>query len=160
MPAASLKNAAQRAADKAYREGAFPYGLFYWGPTLDGTIIRDYPLNEFQNGHFTKVPLMVDHSSYEAWLFVNASVKTDEEVTELLEKLWPTADDNYIEEVFQQYPSSTYNATIMDGLALAANASDAYARMNAIFGDITINCATAYVAEAVTKPGLTAYKSK
>lgn len=160
MSAASLQNAAQRAADKAYLEGDFPYGLFYWGPTLDGTIIRDYPLNEFQNGHFTKMPILVDHNSFEAWPFVNASVKTDGEVTELLEKMWPTAGDSYIEGVFQQYPYSTYNATIMDGLGLAVNVNDAYARMHAIFGDVTINCATAYVAEAVTKAGLTAYKSK
>lgn len=170
MTGTSLKDAAQRAMDKAYHDDDYAYGLFYWGPTLDGTIIRDYPLNEFQNGHFTKVPLMVDHDSFEAYYFLNASVQTDQEVRQTLRKLWPTSNDSYIDEVFQQYPSSTYNATIMEGLTIIdelekatgmnITLGDAYSRMHAIFGDVTTNCATSYIAEAVTRTGLTAYKSE
>lgn len=43
----------------------YGYGDFYFGPTVDGTFIRDLPSNEFQNGHFAKVPLITNRDGYE-----------------------------------------------------------------------------------------------
>ena len=43
----------------------YGYGDFYYGPSVDGTIIKDLPSNEFKQGHFTKVPLLLDRDGYE-----------------------------------------------------------------------------------------------
>jgi len=64
-------DAAAQAAEAAgfdTRPMYYGYGDFYWGPSVDGEIIRDLPSNEFKQGHFTKVPLLVDHDGYEGKL--------------------------------------------------------------------------------------------
>jgi len=43
----------------------YGYGDFYYGPSVDGEYVRDLPSNEFKQGHFSKVPLLVDHDGYE-----------------------------------------------------------------------------------------------
>ena len=37
----------------------------YYGPSVDGQIIRDLPSNEFKQGHFSKIPLIVDRDGFE-----------------------------------------------------------------------------------------------
>ena len=53
VPESQLLTAQQNAYNRAYRQ-YYGYGDFYFGPTVDGTIIRDLPSYEFQRGHFTK----------------------------------------------------------------------------------------------------------
>lgn len=38
---------------------------FYYGPFVDGTVIRDLPSNEFKRGSFHNVPLLIDHNAQE-----------------------------------------------------------------------------------------------
>lgn len=48
-----------------YEAGNYAFGDFYYGPTVDGDIIRDYPQKELEAGHFSKVALLTDHSAFE-----------------------------------------------------------------------------------------------
>ena len=62
----SLKIATQQTYIDAYNSdpGLYAFGDFYYGPSVDGDLIRDLPSNEWKQGHFTKVPLLVDHNGY------------------------------------------------------------------------------------------------
>lgn len=66
LDSASLKIAAQQTYIDAYNSdpGLYAFGDFYYGPSVDGDLIRDLPSNEWKQGHFTKVPLVVDHNGY------------------------------------------------------------------------------------------------
>lgn len=52
------------ASQQSYLDAGTGYGDFYYGPSVDGDAIRDLPSNEFKQGHFTKVPLLVDHGKH------------------------------------------------------------------------------------------------
>ena len=56
----TLTGAMQATINTGYAEGYYGWGDFYYGPAVDGEIIRDLPSNEFKQGHFTKVPLIVN----------------------------------------------------------------------------------------------------
>ena len=66
IDSASLKIAAQQTYIDAYNSdpGLYAFGDFYYGPSVDGDLIRDLPSNEWKQSHFTKVPLLVDHDGY------------------------------------------------------------------------------------------------
>lgn len=49
------------------------FGDFYWGPVVDYEFLRELPSEAFKQGHFYKVPLLVDHDQYEGEIFSNAS---------------------------------------------------------------------------------------
>lgn len=66
LDSATLKRAAQQTFVDAYNSdpALYAFGDFYYGPSVDGDVIRDLPSNEWKQGHFTKVPLLVDHDGY------------------------------------------------------------------------------------------------
>lgn len=56
----ALIDAMQYTLRTGFFEGWYGWGDFYYGPTVDGVAIRDLPSNEFKQGHFSKVPLIVN----------------------------------------------------------------------------------------------------
>jgi carboxylesterase type B len=56
----SLINAMQASLMSDGWTSSYGWGDFYYGPAVDGDVIRDLPSNEFKRGHFTKVPLIVN----------------------------------------------------------------------------------------------------
>lgn len=75
LDSASLKRAAQQTFVDAYNSnpGLYAFGDFYYGPSVDGDVIRDLPSNEWKQGHFTKVPLLVDHDGYVRYISTTKS---------------------------------------------------------------------------------------
>jgi hypothetical protein len=71
-----LKAATQQTYINGYKPQLYGYGDFYYGPSVDGDIIRDLPSNEWKQGHFTKTPLLVDRNGYEGYGFSNQSELT------------------------------------------------------------------------------------
>ncbi|KAK5108211.1 hypothetical protein LTR62_008667 [Meristemomyces frigidus] len=61
----TLIAAMQKSLDTGYLNKVYGWGDFYYGPAVDGDIIRDLPSTEFKRGHFTKVPLIVNRDGYE-----------------------------------------------------------------------------------------------
>lgn len=170
LSVSKIKTATYVAANKAYEAGQFVYGTFYWGPVIDGEIIRDAPLAEFQNGHFTKVPVMVDRDEYEGFSFTNPRTANSEDIVSALETLWQGESSISPEEVLEQYPLSPFNASLLDGLrglddilgSIGENItlSDAYGALQAIVGDAVINCPSSFIAGTAAKAGVPAYKSE
>ncbi|KAK4996355.1 hypothetical protein LTR66_004013 [Elasticomyces elasticus] len=122
----------------------YGYGDFYYGPSVDGNIIRDLPSNEFKQGHFTKVPLLVDREGYEGAGFSNKSETTKAEETADFQTLFPYAKQSFFDRLYELYPASSFNATFW--------------QRQSIFGDFIINCPTYYMSTAVSDWGLPVWK--
>lgn len=111
---------------------------------MDGDVIRDLPSNEWKQGHFTKVPLLVDRDGYEGFSFSNQSLLTTEGTTADLQQLFPYAKQHFFDRLYQLYPTEAYNSTFW--------------QRQALFGDFIINCPTYYMAAASSDAGVPTYK--
>lgn len=139
-----LANATQKTYTSGFATGNYGFGDFYYGPYVDGCIIRDLPSQEFKQGHFTKVPLMVNRDGYEGVSFSNRNETTMAEETMDLQRLFPYAKQSFSDRLYQLYPASAFNSTF-------------YQRAQ-LFGDFIIDCPTYYMASAVSDWGNPAYK--
>jgi carboxylesterase type B len=107
-------------------------------------VIRDLPSNEWKQGHFTKVPLLVDRDGYEGFCFSNQSVLTTEGTTADLQQLFPNAKQHFFDRLYQLYPPEAYNSTFW--------------QRQTLFGDFIVNCPTYYMATAMADEGIPTYK--
>jgi len=106
-----LKVATQETYKKAYAAEEYGHGNFYYGPYIDGTLIQNLPSHEFATGRFTKVPVMVNRETYEGFTFSNQSMTTTLEEIQDLRVQFPSGDENFISQVFEMYPSASFNST-------------------------------------------------
>lgn len=161
-----IKLATQLSYERSYNSGDFAYGTYYWGPAVDGHILRERPLEAFSQGHFHKVPILINHDGNEGFTFTNTSLATESEVITDLQRLWP--EKTFLAELLALYPDSLYNTSMIEDLtavqaleaALGApiSLSNAFVRRESLFGDALVNCPTAYIASAASKAGLATYK--
>lgn len=166
LPLSDIKLATQLSYERSYNSGDFAYGTYYWGPAVDGHILRERPLEAFSRGHFHKVPILINRDGNEGFTFTNTSLATEYEVISDLERLWP--EKTFLAELLALYPDSLYNTSMIENLtavqALEAalgtpiSLSDAFVRRESLFGDALVNCPTAYIASAASKAGLATYK--
>lgn len=63
LPESTLALLGQRVENASYPTGGDGYGVYYYGPVVDGEFVRDLPDVEFKRGHFYDVPLLVDHDA-------------------------------------------------------------------------------------------------
>lgn len=78
---------------------------------MDKKVIKDLPSKEFKAGHFTKIPILLDHEGYEGYTFTNQSIITQSQGTSDLQILYPYADDKFIDDLYELYPASDFNST-------------------------------------------------
>jgi carboxylesterase type B len=186
LPYDTLATAIQAAYTSAYRAGRYGFGDHYYGPSVDGSVIRDLPSNEFEQGHFCRVPLLTDRETYEGEsssfandgtislthiletgaLFTNISITNTAEINPDLQKLWPAAETSFFTRLNQLYPLSAFTGSYFDNpffIALGsliptlANNSPFW-KLSAIFGDFIINCPTYYMGAAFSHAGLPIWK--
>ncbi|SMY21325.1 unnamed protein product [Zymoseptoria tritici ST99CH_1A5] len=132
------------ASAKTYFDGETGYGDYYYGPSVDGSIIRDLPSNELKQGHFSKVPLLTDHARYEGTIFTDKASTTEVQVTDDAHHLFPYAGQDFFDRLYQLYPLDAYNSTFF--------------QRQQFFGDFIISCPTYYMASASADAGLPTYK--
>lgn len=126
----------QQVENRTYPGPQNGFGTFYWGPVIDNKFIRQLPGNEFKQGNFHKVPILLDHEAYEGYGFSNQSVNTLEEETMDAMNVFPSAGPSFFSRLYQLYPRSAYNSTFF--------------QRQTWFGDFIINCPTYYMATAFT----------
>jgi carboxylesterase type B len=177
LPIKELVKAGDKSHTTARKAQELASGLFYWGPTVDGTIIKDFPLNEFDNGHFSKVPLLTDRNEFEGVVFTNFSLTNTDDVIEDLSVVWPDKPRSTLVKLLNMYPATLYNGVILQDIMLVSILKlikginsitqwltgktilpDAVMQRQAIFGDVLINCPSNYIANGVSAAGLDAYK--
>lgn len=71
LPYNTLATAIQSTYILGYQAGLYGHGDFYYGPSVDGSIILDLPSNEFERGHFSRIPLLTDRETYEGQYFLS-----------------------------------------------------------------------------------------
>jgi hypothetical protein len=128
----------------AYENGHYAFGDFYFGPSVDGEVIRQLPSQEFKQGHFTRVPLFVNHNALEGYAFSDQNMEGKEDALRDVKTLFPNARESFISRLFDLYPASDFNSTFLQR-----------ARW---FGDFIIDCPTYYMATAVSDYGSPVYK--
>lgn len=144
MPEADLAVAAQKTYDTGYALLEYGFGDFYYGPYVDGDIIRGLPSHEFSQGHFAKVPLLTNREGYEGVVFSNSSQTTSAELVTDLKTLFPSATQSFFSRLLQLYPRDGFNSTFF--------------QRQQIFGDFIISCFSQYMAAAVSDHGEPVYK--
>lgn len=132
LSASSLENLNQAVQNASYPGPGVGYGVYDFGPVVDGQFIKELPGVAFQLGHFYDVPLMVDHDAYEGDIFSNKSQTTQVEETTDAEDLFPFAGPAFFSRLYQLYPRSAYNSTFF--------------QRQTWFGDFIISCPTYYMA--------------
>lgn len=71
LPSETLQTLNQAVQNASYPGPSDGYGVFWFGPVVDGKFIRRLPDLEFKSGNFYKVPLIVDRDAYEGVIFSN-----------------------------------------------------------------------------------------
>jgi carboxylesterase type B len=147
LDAATLANATQQVYYIGYNGSStqyYGYGDFYFGPSIDGIVLRDLPSNEFKQGHFTKVPLLTTRDGYEGVSFSNTSETSLTGLQSDIQTLFSFAKSAFFARLFQLYPASAFNSTFF--------------QRQQIFGDFIINCPTYYLSSAFSNYGLPIWK--
>ncbi|OAG07965.1 carboxylesterase [Paraphaeosphaeria sporulosa] len=144
LPEDILKEATQATYISAYADKVYGYGNFYYGPYVDGDIIRDLPSRELRAGKFVKVPTWVSREGYEGFTFSNQSMTTTEEEVKDLHTQFPYANETFVDDVFGLYPRDQFNSTFW--------------QRSTWFGDFSINCPTYYVASSLASSKVPVYK--
>ncbi|KAF6814790.1 triacylglycerol lipase [Colletotrichum musicola] len=164
LPAAALNNAAWRAWKAALDAAETVYGLFYYGPTIDGEAVLGSPAEQFRAGNFSKVPVLVDRDMFEGPTFTPVTLSTGDELVADLRAVWQTVPDALIREVVELYPSSTYNSSLVrstpwfNALTGGYNVSTAFVQRQAIFGVSVVDCPSTAIVQASVDAGQKAYK--
>ena len=73
LPSETLATLSQADQNATYPGPGYGYGVYWYGPVVDGSFIRNLPDQEFKTGNFYKVPLLVDREAYEGDIFSNQS---------------------------------------------------------------------------------------
>ncbi|KAK5452737.1 hypothetical protein LTS15_006885 [Exophiala xenobiotica] len=135
LPSETLGVLNQAVINATYPGPGNAYGVFYWGPVVDGKFIRDLPDQEFARGNFYKVPLITNRDAYEGYIFSNVTQTSQVDETIDAENLFPSAGPSFFSRLYSLYPRSAFNSTF-------------YQRQT-WFGDFIINCPTYYMASSM-----------
>ncbi|RDW76162.1 hypothetical protein BP5796_06983 [Coleophoma crateriformis] len=146
LPELDLANAIQRTFKLGYVAGLYGFGDFYYGPSVDGTIIKELPSSAAASGRITKVPLLTNRNENEGINFSNTSISTTAATTSDLQVVWPLATPAFFNSLASLYPVSSYSKSLL--------------RRAAIFGDAFIGCATTQLAASLTKTGQPVWKMR
>lgn len=126
MSSADLQQVHTQSYITGYDQPGYGYGVFYYGPVVDGRFVIELPDQAFKYGRFYDVPLIVDRDGYEGYIFSNASQTSQAAETLDAESLFPDAGQSFFLRLYQLYPASNYNSTLF--------------QRQAWFGDFIINC--------------------
>lgn len=130
----TLANATQGALNSSYPSAQYGYGLFWYGPVVDGNFVQQLPQEAFQQGNFHQVPLLVNHETYEGYVFSNKTSTSIADETRDAQLIFPEAGPSFFSRLYSLYPGDAYNSTLF--------------QRQTWFGDFIINCPTYYMATA------------
>ena len=91
-----------------------PWSTFRFGPVVDGIYVTDHPSISLHDGDFPPdISVMTGHVTDEASVFTPPFVKTNEDLTDFLNGLYPTAEDGVVDYMVDKlYPDPGINRTM------------------------------------------------
>ncbi|RFU75903.1 hypothetical protein TARUN_6365 [Trichoderma arundinaceum] len=117
-----------------------PLPLWYWLPVIDNDLITDHLYNNFERGHFIRVPVLVGDDTNEGTYFaVNAT--TPEQVEVFIKNNYPYLTDFQLKSISQAYPLT----------APLANHAAYYPSAEAAYGESTFTCPGNAIADSVAR---------
>ncbi|KAH9205609.1 Alpha/Beta hydrolase protein [Leptodontidium sp. 2 PMI_412] len=116
-----------------------PYGIFNFGPTVDGKFVTDLPgkLLANQENH-EGISLMVGHMAYDGLLFTPPWIRTNAQLREHSAKLYPGIPESVKNKITELYPINWWIELAQKKIAVVADFLD----------DIAIQCNSYYLTEA------------
>lgn len=126
LSSAQLQQVNTLSMNSTYPSPGYGYGVFNYGPVVDGNFVRQLPDVEFKQGNFYSVPTIVDHDAYEGVLFSNISQTSQIDETTDARYLFPSAGPSFFSRLYQLYPATEFNSTFF--------------QRQTWFGDFIINC--------------------
>lgn len=148
LSASEFYNVQQAVLAETWR---YPFGIYYFGPYVDGYYIRNLPSLELQAGHFSKLPLMIDHDTNEGLIFT-PRIDTQEQFEKRVAAVFPAAGENFRNRLYELYPAS------MSGLYGYNTSVGQQLRSDYFFGDTMVACPTYYIASSLSDAGVPVYK--
>jgi carboxylesterase type B len=126
LPEAQLKAVSDTSYNAGYLLPGYDWGLFWYGPVVDGKFVQQLPDRAFKEGNFYHVPLIVDHGQYEGLDFTNQNWTTQAETVTDAMAMFQWWSPSFISRLFQLYPASDYNSSVF--------------QREQWFGDAIVNC--------------------
>ncbi|KAL6889985.1 Carboxylesterase family domain-containing protein [Trichoderma evansii] len=111
LSASELEKSITASYYTAYDAGLYAYGDMFFGPSVDNKIIQNLPSIEFAQGHFSKVPLLTNHASFEGILFTNFSTTSFDENKLQWQKSWDSPTPQFWDTLKKLYPLSDFEGT-------------------------------------------------
>ncbi|UKZ61357.1 uncharacterized protein TrAtP1_002623 [Trichoderma atroviride] len=174
LSASELEKSITASYYTAYAAGLYAYGDMFFGPSVDNKIIHDLPSVEFTRGHFSKVPLLTNHDSFEGILFTNFSTTSFNENKLQWQKSWDSPTSQFWSTLNKLYPLSAFEGAYYDQPFFHSLIFPLFAAVDPLSipgadpslwqaqqlnGDANINCPTYYFAAAADKYNVPAYKT-
>lgn len=131
-------NAQQKALNDS---AAYPPGLSYFGPLVDGKILGDLPSKELQAGHISQLPIILTRDGNEGLSFTPLKISTSEQFDARIQSLF-LGGSNFFGRLNDLYPPT-------DTSAYGYNSSQQL-RSEYVVGDKLIKCPTYYAASTLT----------
>ncbi|KAK9376341.1 Alpha/Beta hydrolase protein [Lipomyces chichibuensis] len=111
------------------------YGTFQFGPYVDHTYIPQLPLFRLAHGTYNRdVQIMAAYNTDEGFIFSDPTVVTTRQFDALVERHFPNADEDVIEEAKDLYPASDY--------------SSKFRRVSSIIAEWIVECNSPYLEAA------------
>lgn len=96
-----LETLNQQVQNATYPGPGVGYGVYNFGPVVDGRFVKELPSVAFQLGHFYDVPLMVDREAYEGVRFSNESLTSQVAETADARDLFALAGPAFFSRLYQ-----------------------------------------------------------
>ncbi|KAK0101748.1 hypothetical protein ONS95_006900 [Cadophora gregata] len=120
-----------------------PYGIFNFGPTVDGDYVPSLPGKLLSGGsrktYHQGISLMVGHTAYDGLLFTPPWIRSPAQLREHSWKLYPGIPESVLQFIDEHYPIKT--SPLILAQKKIANVSD-------FLDDIAIQCNSYYLTEA------------
>lgn len=116
-----------------------PYGIFNFGPTVDGDFVGDLPSKLLaENKNHEGIALLVGHMAYDGLLFTPPWIRTNEQLRTHSAKMYPSIPDSVRTQITALYPINWWAELAQKKLAIVSDFLD----------DIAIQCNSYYLTEA------------
>ncbi|KAK2628791.1 hypothetical protein QTJ16_001894 [Diplocarpon rosae] len=126
-----------------------PYGIFNFGPTVDGDYVPDLPsklLGDPSGPYHKEIALLVGHTSFDGLLFTPPWIRTREHLKTHARKLYPGITEDALAYIDEHYPVRQYQ-TEFPFLPLVAQVK--IANVSDFLDDVAIQCNSYFLTEAI-----------
>lgn len=81
------------------------YGLFNFGPSVDGFFVPDLPSKRLKDGnHHAGISLLLGHTKFDGLLFTPPWIRSNAQLQDHVRTMYPGVNDSVLNEINKKYP--------------------------------------------------------